>query len=192
MHGHKIVNQNALHFLTMTVVGWLDVFSRQAYRDVLLDSFRHCQQEKGLVVNAYAIMSNHLHLIAYTKEGYLLSEILRDFKKYTSKQIIKQIIENPKESRAEWMLRLFKYYAKNNNNNETYQFWQNDNHPVELSSPNWIFEKLNYIHQNSVKNGLVEQPEHYLYSSARQYLGQEGLLEVSVIDLGFTEGYVPV
>ena len=192
MHGHKIVNQNALHFLTMTVVGWLDVFSRQAYRDVLLDSFRHCQQEKGLVVNAYVIMSNHLHLIAYTKEGYLLSDILRDFKKYTSKQIIKQIIENPKESRAEWMLRLFKYYAKNNNNNETYQFWQNDNHPVELSSPNWIFEKLNYIHQNPVKNGLVEQPEHYLFSSARQYLGQEGLLEVSVIDLGFTEGYVPV
>ena len=83
-------------------------------------------------------------------------------------------------------------YVQNNNNNETYQFWQNDNHPVELSSPDWIFEKLNYTHQNPVKNGLVERPEDYLYSSARQYLGQEGLLDVSVIDLGFTEGYVPV
>jgi putative transposase len=192
MHGHKIVNQNALYFLTISVVGWLDVFSRPAYRDILLDSFRHCQQEKGLVVNAYVIMSNHLHLIAYAKEGYALSDILRDFKKYTGKQIIKQIIQNPKESRSEWMLRLFKYYAKYNNDNNTYQFWQKDNHPVALSSPDWIFQKLNYIHQNPVKNGLVERPEHYLYSSASQYLNQDGLLKVSVIDLGFTDGYVPI
>ena len=117
MHGHKIVNQNGLHFLTMTVVGWLDVFTRQQYRDIVIDSLKYAQKEKGLVVNAYVIMSNHLHLIGYAKEGYQLSNILRDVKKHTAKQIIKDITQNTKESRAEWMLRLFKYYAKNNKNN---------------------------------------------------------------------------
>lgn len=184
MHGHKIVNQNALHFLTMTVVGWLDVFSRPIYRDIILDSFKYCQQEKGLVINAYVVMSNHIHWIGYAKEGYELSNIIRDFKKHTAKQIIKQMLENSKESRAEWMLRLFKYYAKFNNDNTTYQFWKKGNHPEELYSTEWIFQKLNYIHQNPVRNKLVEEPSHYLYSSARQYENQKGLLEVELIDMG--------
>lgn len=101
MHGHKIINQNGLHFLTMTTVGWVDTFTRQGYREILIDSLRHCQKNKGLVINAYVIMSNHLHLIGYAKEGYELSAIVRDFKKFTSKQIIQYLIQNTKESRSE-------------------------------------------------------------------------------------------
>jgi len=190
MHGHKIINQNGLHFLTMTVVGWLDVFTRQQYREIIINSFKYCQKEKGLVLNAYVIMSNHLHLIAYAKEGYQLSNIIRDFKRFTSREIVKAILHDPKESRSEWMLRLFKYYARYNKSNGTYQFWQKDNRPTELVSPQWILQKLDYVHLNPVRNGLVEEAEAYIYSSARQYAGKEGLVDIEVIDPGVTEGYI--
>ncbi|MEM0992935.1 MAG: transposase [Bacteroidota bacterium] len=192
MHGHKIINQNGLHFLTMTTVGWVDAFTRQKYREIIIDSLRHCQKYKGLVINAYVIMSNHLHLIGYAKEGYELSAIVRGFKKFTSKQIIQDLIQNTKESRSEWMLRLLKYYAKYNKNNTTYQFWQQHNQLIELVSPKWILQKIAYVHLNPVRNGIVELAEHYVYSSARQYLGKHGLLEVEVIDLGSLEGYISI
>ena len=190
MQGHKIINQNGLHYLTLTVVGWLDVFSRQEYRDMILDSLKYCQKEKGLVVNAYVVMSNHLHLIAYAKEGFKLSAILRDFKKFTAKQIIQAITNNPKESRTSWLLTHFIEFGNLNKDNKTFQFWQRGNHPIELESPKWIYQKIDYIHLNPVRNGLVDYPEHYLYSSARDYLGQKGLLNIEVIDIGVSEGYL--
>lgn len=190
MNGHKIVNQNELHFLTMTIVGWIDVFSRDEYRQIIIDSLRHCQQEKGLVINAYVIMSNHIHIICYTKEPFLLSDCIRDFKKFTSKAIISSIESSAKESRKEWMLHLFKYYARYNKNNTTYQFWQQDNCPVELQSPKWINQKLVYIHLNPVRNGVVNKAEEYIYSSARAYMGQESLVEVELIELDNTIGYI--
>lgn len=94
LHGHKIINQNALHFLTFTVVGWVDVFSRDKYREIIIDSLIYCQKEKGLIINAYVIMSNHVHLICYTKEPFQLSDFIRDFKKFTSKSILESIQSN--------------------------------------------------------------------------------------------------
>jgi putative transposase len=184
MGGHKIHNQNSLHFLTITTVGWVDIFTRSSYRDIVINSLRFCQLRKGLVVNAYVIMSNHIHLIAYAREGYELSAIIRDFKKFTATTILKTIIQNSGESRSEWMLRLFKYHAKHNSSNDTYQLWQKGNHPIELVSPKWIWQKLNYIHLNPVRAGLVENPEDYLYSSAGYYERGMGILEVEILDLG--------
>jgi REP element-mobilizing transposase RayT len=190
MHGHKIVNQNAPHFVTLSVVGWIDVFSRDMYRKIIIDSLSFCQKEKGLVINAYVIMSNHIHMICYTKEPFLLSEVLRDFKKFTANFIIESIQNNEKESRKKWMLQLFAYFAKYNKNNKIHQFWQQGNHPVELSTPKWINQKLAYIHLNPVRNGLVQQEEDYLYSSAGVYAGREGLLEIEKIELDNTIGYL--
>ena len=86
---------------------WVDVFTRKEYRGILLDSLRHCQKEKGLQLYRWCIMSNHVHLLARAKDENL-SEILSDFKKFTSKQIIKSIEQNERERRREWMLRIFK------------------------------------------------------------------------------------
>lgn len=190
MNGHKIINQNGLYFITPTVVGWVDAFSRRKYKDVIIDSLRYCVENKGLVINAYVIMSNHLHLICHAKDSYQLSDILRDFKTHTSKKIIKTILEDKEESRQEWMLRLFKYYAKYNSNNTTYQFWKLDNMPIELQSPKWILARLDYIHNNPVKAGYVIEAEHYIYSSATNYKNGKGLLDIELIDLGSIEGYV--
>ena len=180
--GYKIRNQAAAHFITFAVVGWVDVFTRKDYRDIVLESIRHCQKEKGLLLHAWCIMSNHLHLIVAAKENNL-SDILRDFKKFTSKQIIKAIQNNEQESRREWMLEIFKKAGETNGRNSEYQFWRQDNQPKELYSPSFVFQKLNYIHNNPVEAGIVDKPEEYLYSSARDYKQTKkcGLLEVVFI-----------
>ena len=183
MHGHKIKNQDALHFITITVVGWVDVFTRMQYKDIIIESLKFCVQNKGLKLYAYVIMTNHLHLIVSADAG--ISDIIRDFKKFTSKEILKLLIEDSKESRREWMLRLFKYFAKYNKDNKTYQFWQKDNHPIELANLEWIDQKLMYIHNNPVRAGIVESPEHYIYSSAINYIGRNGIIDVEILDLGF-------
>ena len=82
-----------IYFLTLTVEDWVDVFTRPAYRHILIDSLKYCQNEKGLIIYAWCLMSNHLHLIVASKEGHHLSEILRDFKKFTSKKIVQSISE---------------------------------------------------------------------------------------------------
>ncbi|MCC7402180.1 MAG: transposase, partial [Chitinophagaceae bacterium] len=102
--GYKIRNKEGIHFITFAVVEWMDVFTRKEYRDILLDSVRYCQKEKGLVLYAWCIMSNHVHFIV-SAENNDTSEILRDFKKFTSKQIIAAIEKNEQESRKAWMLR---------------------------------------------------------------------------------------
>jgi len=190
MAGYKIKNQYHTHFLTLTIVGWADVFTRPIYKDLLIENLAYCQKEKGLILYAYVIMSNHLHLIAAAAEGSKgLSAILRDFKKFTAKQIIKTIKEQP-ESRRIWLLNLFTYHAKYNTNNTSYQVWIQDNHPIELISPKWINQKINYIHNNPVRANTVRQPSDYIYSSAANYIGQKGILDVNIIDLGMKEGYV--
>ena len=125
-------------------------------------------------------MTNHVHLLARAKEGFLLQDIMRDFKKFTSKKLIEAIEMNSHESRREWMLNAFEFAASKNSNNKNYQFWRQDNKPIEIWSNNVIDQKLDYIHNNPVIAGYVEQPEHYVYSSARNYAEIKGLLKVEL------------
>lgn len=180
--GYKIRNQEEIYFVSFAVVDWVDVFTRKAYRDIVVDSLRHCQHQKGLILHAWCIMSNHVHLLAAAEENNL-SDILRDFKKFTSKQIIAGIQNNEQESRKEWMLDIFSKHGEKNSRNSEYQFWRQDNQPKECYSPAFTVQKLNYIHNNPVEAGIVEKPEDYLYSSARSYTtGRSlGLLDVEFI-----------
>ena len=123
-------------------------------------------------------MSNHVHLIAAANYKHNLSDILRDLKKITSKKIISNINHNPHESRRKWMLWIFQSASRFNSNNTHYQFWQQDNRPIELSSSEMLYQRVDYIHMNPVKEGLVFQPDYYRYSSAVDYAGGKGLLEL--------------
>ena len=191
MNGHKIVNQNALHFVTSTVVSWIDIFTRKRYKDILIESLDYCCKEKGLVVYGYVIMTNHMHLIIKAKDGYQLSEIIRDFKRHTSKTITHEIIESNIESRKTWILQAFKFHALKSKNNSHFQLWQKGFHPIELFSPKWIMRRLNYIHNNPVVAGIVDKAEDYVYSSARNYMDHEDVkLDVGLIDFNNLVGYV--
>jgi len=180
--GYKIRNQSVSHFISFATVEWIDVFTRQVYCDMLLDSLRHCQIKKGLLVHSWCIMSNHLHLILSALHNNL-SDVLGDFKTYTSKQSIAAIEDNPGESRRNWMLRIFSEQGHKNSRNSKYQFWRQDNQPKECFSPAFTAQKIDYIHNNPVAAGIVDKPEHYLYSSARDYVTQTkcSLLEVTFL-----------
>ena len=179
---YQIKDQEALYFLTFHVVGWADVFTRKLYRDIIIESFRYRQQTDGLVIYAYVIMSNHVHCILRSSNG-ALSETIRDFKKFTSKRIMKEIEQNPVESRGDWLPIIFRYHARFNRRVENRQFWTHYNHAVELSSNHMINTRLNYIHMNPVKAGIVRNPEEYIYSSASNYCGLDSLLDVELIEL---------
>ena len=172
---YKFHNPDGLYFITFAVQGWVDVFTRNAYKDILVDNLAYCQKQKGLEIFAWCIMSNHVHMIAKAEGIYSLSDILRDFKKFTSKAIFKAISENYSESRREMLI---KHFATS----EGIRFWRSDNNPVELWSNAVITQKLEYIHQNPVEEGLVFRAEDYVYSSAADYSGDKGLLEINVIE----------
>jgi len=179
--GYKIRNQQGLHFITFAVVEWVDVFTRQQYRDILIESLDYCIKQKGLNLHAWVIMSNHVHFIASAKEENRLSDILRDFKKFTSIKILESIKNNPLESRKEWMLSIFKTKGKENSRNSTYQFWRHDNQPIELINNTMIDQRLNYTHHNPVAAGIVENAEDYIYSSAKDYCGEQGLIKIELL-----------
>ncbi|MCB0732931.1 MAG: transposase [Flavobacteriales bacterium] len=171
--GYQIRNQQAIHFVTFTVIGWVNVFTKDPYRILVLDSLRYCQTNKGLVVHAWVIMSNHVHFIISCKSGYSLSDCIRDFKKFTSSAIIREITYSSFENRKEWLLPIFQAAAQKNVRNRYYQLWYQHNHPVELSSNRMKQQRLNYLHNNPVKAGVVSRPEDYVYSSAFAYSGGE-------------------
>ncbi len=178
-YAYQIRDQFAPYFLTFQVVGWVDVFSRKSYRDIVIESFKYCRENKALKIMAYVIMTNHVHVILQSKTG-TLSNVVRDLKRYTSNQILKQCEENF-ESRKDWMNLVFQYHARNNKRVKTKQFWTHENHAVELYD-NKIFEsKMEYIHDNPVRAGWVENQEDYIYSSARNYSGLFSLLEIDMI-----------
>ncbi len=157
------------HFITFATVNWIDVFSRECYNEIVVESLKFCIAEKGLNLHAWIIMSNHVHLIATAKEGFELVNIIRDLKKYTSKMIIAEIERNLQESRKNWMIWMFKRAGAQNSNNKIYQFWQQDNHPIELSTNDMIEKRVYYLHENPVKAGIVTEAQHYKYSSAVDY-----------------------
>src|SRR5688572_16355117 len=143
---YKIRTSEELYFLTFAVVGWIDVFTRKEYKDIVLQSLQYCIQNKGLELYSYCIMPNHVHLIAGVKADKSLSEVLRDFKKFTSFSIIKAIEENQQESRKEWLLWMFRKFGERNMNNTNYQFWQQENHPISLTNNLLLEQKLDYLH----------------------------------------------
>lgn len=174
---YKFHNPEGLYFVSFAVVYWLDVFTRNEYKDILLQSLSFCQKEKGMEIVAWCIMSNHMHLVFRSCKGQHPALLLGDYKRFTSKAIVKAIKDNPNESRREFLLEQFRKAAENSSNVNDYQFWRHDNKPIELWSNAVIWEKVKYIHNNPVDAGLVYRPEDYVYSSAIDYTDEKGLLD---------------
>ncbi|MBK9059760.1 MAG: transposase [Flavobacteriales bacterium] len=175
---YKFHDPEGTYFISFATVEWVDVFTRREYKDMVVESLRHCQEKKGLLLYAWVIMSNHVHLIAAAAGGHALPDILRDLKKFTSSQILKALVENGQESRKAWMLPIFAKAGAANPNNTHYQLWRQDNRPIQLITAEVIIQKLNYLHDNPVVEGYVEQAEDYVYSSAPAIAGKPGLLKL--------------
>ena len=126
---YAIRDQEAIYFVTFTVVNWIDLFIRDEYREIILRSLKYCQENKGLIVHAYCIMTSHVHLIVSTGKDNNLSDVIRDYKSFTSGALKKRIKEHPQESRKEWMIWMFERAGKKNKRNQDFQLWQQHNHP---------------------------------------------------------------
>ncbi len=180
-HKYKFRNPDGIYFVTFTVIGWVDVFTRDVYRNVIIDNFDWYSKNKGLVIHAWVLMTNHVHMIISRRGSNKLEDIMRDFKKFTSVNTIKEIKNNTVESRRDWMLMIFKEAGKANKQNTNYKFWQNGNHPIELFNNKIMEQKLDYIHNNPVKQGFTNSMECYNWSSAMDYAGMKGIVDVELL-----------
>ena len=174
---YKFHNPEGLYFISFATVHWIDVFVRRLYFDCIVESLNHCIDKKGMEIFAWCIMPSHVHLV-FRSNVLKPEDLIGIFKSYTSKKLVKLIAGNMEESRRDWMLNAFKKAGAANSNNSKNQFWQQNNHPIELWSNNVIQQKIDYIHNNPIEAGFVENDYEYLYSSARDYCGIKGLVKV--------------
>jgi len=167
---YRFAAPNQPHFMTCTVLHWIPVFTRQETVAILLDSLRFLAED-GLQLYAYVILENHMHLIAQSEQ---LDRDIGRFKSYTSRMLIQYLTDKKVQS----ILDQLAFYKKAHKEDRAYQFWQEGVHPEWIQNEEMMRQKIEYIHNNPVERGYVASPEHWRYSSARNYLGEEGLIEV--------------
>lgn len=164
-----------MHFVSSTIVQWIPIFTYERYFQILTESLKYSQNNKDLDIFAYVIMDNHFHLICDAPE---LSSVMKEFKSFTGKRIIELLEEDGKA----WVLNQFSFWKKGHKSNSNYQVWQEGFHPILIQTDKMLHEKIEYIHNNPVKRGLVASPEHWKYSSASNYLSHDGELNVELIE----------
>src|SRR5664279_4714255 len=177
-HKYKFHDTDKLYFISCATVHWIDVFIREKYNHIILDSWIHCQEKRGLEIYGWCIMTSHVHMIIGGKQDKL-EDIIRDMKKHTSSELKTAIKNHPQESRKEWIIWMMERAGKKNGNNKDWQFWQQHNKPLEITGQEMFDEKLAYIHQNPVQAGFVTKEEDWKYSSARDFCGMNGLVSLS-------------
>lgn len=177
-----ILPHDSSYFLTLNTVDKIDVFTRPAYKQVVADALNHFIASQGVVIYAWTLMTSHLHMIVRTKENSAPAYFERDFKKFTTPLILKAI-EMEMDFRRDWMIKHFEDYANSLRRIEKFHLWQNCSSPlrIECDQPQTLLDRIAHIHENPVRERIVEQPEAYIYSSARDYAGMRGLVNVRVV-----------
>jgi len=175
---HRFYNKEGLYFVSFATINWIDIFIREEYFEKIVESLDWCRKNKGMEIYAWCIMPSHVHLIFRARDNNP-GELLKSFKMFTSKALRKMIEENLHESRKEWILWMMKQAGLKNSNVKDMQFWQQNNKPIELSEI--IDQKVDYIHNNAVLAGFVTEASYWKYSSAIDYSGGKGVLEIDFV-----------
>lgn len=156
--------QNQIYFLTFRVLEWINIFTEPVYSSIIINCLKYSQKHKGLLIHGYVIMTNYIHLIISSKKCNLIS-IVKEFKSYSTSEIKNLLYSDNRR----YILRLIKnsFYKRKN---QAFQLWNSSNWPILIESDKFFIQKLEYIHNNPVKKQYVDEPEYWLYSSARNYL----------------------
>ncbi|MDP9229256.1 MAG: transposase [Bacteroidota bacterium] len=187
---HITKEEGVPYFVTLSVVDWVDIFIRPIYKNVIVDALNLFIEKNGLLVHAWCLMTNHLHLVAKAKETFQWAYILREFKRLTSKEVLAALsIETEPECRREWLLQRFQSPATLTKRTGQIHFWQDGNHPLylETGNPEIILDRISYVHDNPVRDLVVDAAEAYIYSSAKDYAGKKGLVNVSVYEFSISK-----
>jgi REP element-mobilizing transposase RayT len=173
---------DACYFLTLNIVDKIDLFVRPAYKQVIADALNHFIRAQGLHLYSWCLMGSHLHLVLRTRDAAAPAYFERDFKRYTTPALLKTI-EMEMDLRRDWMLQRFEGYGNTLRRLEKYHLWQNCSGPlrIENDQPRLLMDRIAHVHENPVREGIVDQPEAYLFSSARDYAGIRGLVAVQVV-----------
>ena len=168
---YKIVEPMHPHFITCTILHWIPIFTRMETVQIVLDSLQYLQKSDNLKIYAYVILENHLHLIASSDD---ISKSMQKFKSFTAKEILHYL----QQQNAKTILDQLAFYKKAHKIETSYQLWQEGIQPKRIQDEAMMIERINYIHQNPLKRGYVDEAKHWRYSSARDYEEIQGLLEV--------------
>ena len=161
------------YFLTSTVVAWLPAFSQPDFVNIVLESWRFLQRERDIEILAWVIMENHIHWIAV---GPKLGQRVGESKSFMALSILKAM----KEKGYKTLLQELTYYKLRHKTDQEHQFWQEGSHPQVMESDDVLWQKIEYIHNNPLRRGYVDDPVHWRYSSARAYAGMQSLIDVTV------------
>jgi REP element-mobilizing transposase RayT len=178
MDGYKFLDGVFVYYVTFTITDWLPIFINSVPIHILTDSLRFCILEKYLRIHAYVIMPNHIHLIVFDAnfDNDRLQKTLTEFRKFTGSRLAKYI----NNSLADSLSAVIRIKSLND---RARQVWQRGWHAEGLASDNFLHQKMNYIHENPVRKGLVRNPEDWIYSSASFWInGDEGEIPVVPIE----------
>lgn len=173
---YKIYENDYPYFITTSIVEGYPVFSNRLAAEIILEGLSFLQNKRKTVLYAYVIMENHIHLVAQSEK---LSKNFRAFKSWTARSIIDQFEQNGNAL----YLKKFKRAKKPSHKDSYFQIWQEGFHPKQIVDDSMMIQKIDYIHNNPVKRGFVDRPEAWRYSSIRNYLGQNGLIPVTLYEL---------
>lgn len=174
--------KQACYVMTFNTVDWVDVFIRPVYKQIIVHSLNHFIDHKGLTIYAWCLMTNHLHLLAQAKDGAVIAEIEKEFKSFTAKKILEAIDTEP-DTRKKWMMDRFENFSNLLGFLKKFQVWQTCSSPafIDLSKKDILVEYVEHIHANPVRDRIVDTDADYLYSSARDYSGMKGLVQITKI-----------
>ena len=167
-------------FITFNTVDWVDVFIRPVYKQVVVHTLNHFIDNKGLMVHAWCLMTNHLHMMIQAREGYVIAEIEKEFKSFTTTKILEAIDTEP-EARKDWMMKRFENFSNLLGLMKKYHVWQSSSSPqfIDLRKTDALIENFSFIHDNPVRDRFVDAAVDYPYSSARDYAGMKGLVNIT-------------
>ena len=168
---YRVHEADRPYFLTCTVVGWLPVFTRRETVQIIYDSWAFLQDANRLTLYGYVLLENHLHLVASSPD---LSKEIGDFKSFTARRIVDHL----EERRADTLLKMLRFLKARHKTDRTYQLWQEGSHPQQIQNDPMMRQKLEYMHNNPVERGYVDEQIHWRYSSARNYAGLPALFPV--------------
>ena len=160
---YRVHDSTLAHFVTGTIVEWLPVFTTATMCDILVEALAFCREHKSLRIYGWVILDNHFHAVLSAPD---LSAVLADLKRFTARCIIEQL----ETERREWLLRQLHLFKAAHKTASEHQVWQEGSHPQAIGSDATMLQKLDYLHANPVKRGLVAAPEHWRYCSAREWL----------------------
>lgn len=172
---YKVLDEHHTYFATCAVVNWLPLFSKPELAQIVVESLQFLHEADRLILHAYVIMENHLHLVG---SSYDFSGEMRKFKSFTARHLVDYL----QQSGLTFFLKQLGLFKRRHKADQDFQVWQEGFHPEAILGEQMMRQKIEYIHHNPVRRGYVECPEHWRYSSASQYGGLGSLLRVDIFE----------